>query len=296
MALANLYAFGRLAWDPNLDPGQIAQEWIKQTFGTDHRVVNKVADMLRFSWPAYENYTGPLGLQTLTDITGSHYGPNIESSERNGWGQWHDADRQGVGKDRSVATGSGYAGQYPPELAKLYENPATTPDDLLLFFHHVPYTYKLHDGRTVIQYIYDSHYRGRSAGCADFVKEWESLNSRVEPQLFEDVRAHLEYQAGHAIVWRDAVVQYFLKLSGIPDEKARAGHYPGTAGSGRRAFDGLQGYRRYTVGRRQRRQGSNMRRDGMLGRMDVVRRCRPVQHRDPVFRSCRWLSEVCVEV
>jgi alpha-glucuronidase len=226
LALANLYAFGRLAWDPNLEPAQIAEEWTKQTISTDPQVVATVQKMLMRSWPAYEDYTGPLGLQTLTDITGSHYGPNIESSERNGWGQWHDADAQGVGKDRTVATGSGYAGQYPPEIAKLYEDAATTPDDLLLFFHHVPYTYKLQNGKTVIQYIYDSHYNG-AAEAADFVKEWESLNSRVEPQLYENVHARLEYQAGHAIVWRDAVVQYFLKLSGIPDAQGRAGHYPG---------------------------------------------------------------------
>jgi alpha-glucuronidase len=199
--------------------------------------------MLMESWPAYEQYTGPLGLQTLTDITGSHYGPNIESSERNGWGQWHDADAHGVGKDRTVATGSGFAGQYPPPIAKLYENAAYTPENLLLFFHHVPYTWRLYpkrtrsmvDGReeyrlepakTVIQYIYDSHYDG-AAQAAKFVADWASLKPKLDPALYEDVRARLEYQAGHSIVWRDAVVQYFLKLSGIPDEQGRAGHYPG---------------------------------------------------------------------
>jgi alpha-glucuronidase len=226
LALANLYAFGRLAWNPNLDPAGIAAEWTKQTIAADPEVVRTVTALLMQSWPAYEAYTGPLGLQTLTDITGSHYGPNIESSERNGWGQWHDADAQGVGKDRSVATGSGYAGQYPPDVAKIYENPATTPDNLLLFFHHVPYTWKLHDGKTVIQYLYDSHYDGASQ-AAHFVDEWTTLKSRIDSALYEDVRARLEYQAGHAIVWRDAIVQYFLKLSGIPDEKGRAGHYPG---------------------------------------------------------------------
>ena len=226
LALANLYAFGRLAWDPNLNPAQIAEEWTRQTLGQDSTVDRVVPAMLMQSWPAYEAYTGPLGMQTLTDITGSHYGPNIESSERNGWGQWHDADSKGVGKDRSVATGSGYAGQYPPEVAKLYEDPATTPDNLLLFFHHVPYTYKLHSGKTVIQHIYDSHYDG-AAQAAELVAEWSSLQGHVDDKLYGDVLARLEYQAGHAIVWRDAIVQYFLKLSGIPDEKGRAGHYPG---------------------------------------------------------------------
>ena len=226
LALANLYAFGRLAWDPNLSPTQIAEEWTKQTIGTDPEVVSTVQKMLMQSWPAYEAYTGPLGLQTLTDITGSHYGPNIESSERNGWGQWHDADANGVGKDRTVSTGSGFAGQYPTQTAKLYEDPATTPDDLLLFFHHVPYTWRLHNGKTVIQYLYDSHYSG-AAQAAHFVKDWQTLQPKIDPALYTDVLARLQYQAGHAIVWRDAVVQYFLKLSGIPDAEGRAGLYPG---------------------------------------------------------------------
>lgn len=226
LAMANLYSFGRLAWNPELPPDGIAAEWVKQTVNNDPAVVKTMVAMLMQSWPAYEHYTGPLGLQTLTDITGSHYGPNIESSEHNGWGQWHDADHLGAGKDRTVATGSGYAGQYPPILAKRHEDPATTPDDLLLFFHHMPYTYKLHSGKTVIQYIYDSHYQGAEE-AANLGKEWATLKGHVPDALFDDVSARLEYQAGHAIVWRDAIVQYFYKLSGIADDKGRAGNFPG---------------------------------------------------------------------
>jgi len=225
LALANLYAFGRLAWNPDLKPEDIAAEWTRQTISTDPAVIHTVVNMLMRSWPAYEGYTGPLGLQTLTDITGSHYGPNVEASERNGWGQWHKADHDGVGFDRTVATGTGYVGQYQPEVAKIYESAATTPDNLLLFFHHVPYTYKLHDGKTVIQYVYDSHYDGAEQ-AAQFINEWESLRRKVDPKLYKDVLARLEYQAGHAIVWRDAITQYFLKLSGIPDAQGRAGNYP----------------------------------------------------------------------
>jgi alpha-glucuronidase len=226
LALANLYAFGRLAWDPNLTAEQIAEEWTRQTLGNDPNVVRTVTAMLMQSWPAYLHYTGPLGMQTLTDITGTHYGPNIEASENNGWGQWHRADHEGVGMDRSVATGTGYAGQYPPELAKMYEDAKTTPDELLTFFHHVPYTYKLHDGKTVIQYIYDSHYEGAEA-AARLGAEWATLEGKIDPKIYDEMHKRLEYQAGHAIVWRDAIVQYFLKMSGIPDDKGRAGHYPG---------------------------------------------------------------------
>ena len=226
MAMANLYAFGRLAWDPELTPEQIADEWIKQTTGADSLAVKTVGQMLMHSWPTYEHYTGFLGTQTLTDITGSHYGPNIEASERNGWGQWHFDDDKGIGMDRTVATGTGFVGQYPAEVAKIYESLATTPDNLLLFFHHVPYTYKLKSGETVIQYVYDSHYKGAEE-AAELGREWAMLKGRVDSALFDDVAARIEYQAGHAIVWRDAIVQYFLKQSGIADVKGRAGHYPG---------------------------------------------------------------------
>ena len=226
LALANLYAMGRLAWDPGLDPEAIAEEWTRQTISNDAAAVQTVDTMLMDSWPAYESYTGPIGLQTLTDITGSHYGPNVESSERNGWGQWHDADAQGVGMDRSVAYGTRFAGQYPPQVARLYESTISTPDELMLFFHHLPYNRALNNGKSVIQEIYDSHYEG-AAKAAEFVQDWSSLKDRIDPKLYADVLARLEYQAGHAIVWRDAVVQYFHKLSGLPDEEGRVGNYPG---------------------------------------------------------------------
>jgi len=225
LAMANLYGFGRLAWDPDLSAATIAEEWTRLTFGGDPAVVKTITGMLLASWRTYENYTGPLGLQTLTDILGSHYGPGIESSERNGWGQWHRADHEGIGMDRTVATGTGYAGQYPPAIRDLYESAQTTPDDLLLFFHHVPYTYRLHSGKTVIQHIYDSHYEGAEQ-AADFVRQWRSLEHHVPDDTYRAILVRLEYQAGHAIVWLDAICNWFLRTSGIPDEKGRVENYP----------------------------------------------------------------------
>jgi alpha-glucuronidase len=201
--------------------------------------------MLLASWQIYEGYTGPLGAGTLTDITGSHYGPGIESSERNGWGQWHRAGHEGIGMDRSVATGTGYSGQYPPAVAKLYESTATTPDELLLFFHHVPYTYKLHSGKTVIQHIYDSHYEGAER-AQQFVRQWELLRGHIDDERYAATLERLEYQAGHAIVWRDAVCNWFLHTSGIPDAKGRVGHYPDRVEAESMQ---LQGYRTLEVSR-----------------------------------------------
>jgi alpha-glucuronidase len=234
---ANLYAFGRLAWNPHLSARQIAHEWARLTFGTNPKVVETVTSMLLDSWPMYENYTGPLGLQTLTEITGTHFGPAVEASERNGWGQWHFADEKGVGMDRTVATGTGYIGQYRPEVAKIYESLATCPDDLLLFMHHVPYTYKLHDGKTVIQYLYESHYEGAET-AAGMVRRWKSIEPSIDNRRFAEVLAQLEFEAGHAEEWRDSVVSWFLKTSGIADAKGLAGRYPGRVEAESMTLDG----------------------------------------------------------
>ncbi len=223
---ANLYGFGRLAWDPNLSSKTIIEEWTRLTFGDDPLVVRTITDMNLRSWLVYEKYTGPLGLQTLTEITGNHYGVAVEASENNGWGQWHRADSKGVGMDRTVATGTGYIGQYRPAVAKMFESLETCPDDLLLFMHHVPYTHKLHSGKTVIQYLYDSHYEGAEA-AEGYVRDWKLLEGRVDEQRYKEILAQLVYQAGAAELWRDAVAGWFFKTSGIPDEKGRVGNYPG---------------------------------------------------------------------
>ena len=225
MSQANLYGFGRLAWNPDLSSQKIADEWTRLTFGPDPKVDQTIEQIQLTSWRTYENYTGPLGLQTLTDITGNHYGVNVEASERNGWGQWHRADESGVGMDRTTATGTGYIGQYRPAVAARFESLATCPDDLLLFLHHVPYTYKLHSGKTVIQSIYDSHYEGADAVAA-YVEQWKSLRGLVDEQRYNDILKQLEYQAGQAVVWRDAVNTWFARASKIADAKGRVGHYP----------------------------------------------------------------------
>ena len=222
LSQANLYGFGRLAWNPDLSARQISDEWTRLTFGD----VPAIAAMQLSSWRTYENYTGPLGLQTLTDITGNHYGVNVEASERNGWGQWHRADKNGVGMDRTVATGTAYIGQYSPAVARMYESVATCPDDLLLFMHHVPYTWKLHSGKTVVQTIYDLHYEGAEA-VEGYVRTWKTLKGRVDDRRYREILAQLEYQAGQAEVWRDAVSNWFMRESGIPDVKGGVGHYPG---------------------------------------------------------------------
>src|SRR5262249_32300006 len=100
-----------------------------------------------------------------------------------------------------------------------------TPDDLLLFFHHVPYTHVLKSGKTVIQHIYDEHYQG-AEDAARFVDRWRALDGLIDRERYDRVLAKLEYQAGHAVVRRDAVTNWFRWVSGIPDAKGRVGRYP----------------------------------------------------------------------
>jgi alpha-glucuronidase len=231
MAMANLYGFGRLAWNPNLTAGEIVGEWTRLTFGRDPVIIQTVNKLQLDSWHVYEHYTGNLGVGTLTNITGNHYDPGPQSSEENGWGQWHRADHNGIGMDRTVATGTGYIGQYPPEIKKLYESLAACPDNLLLFFHHVPYTYVLHSGKTVIQYVYDSHYEGAEQ-AADFVTRWKTLEGRIDDARYRDILARFQFQAAEAVRWRDTICNWIYSLSGIPDDKHRVGVTSGTPKSG----------------------------------------------------------------
>lgn len=224
MAMANLYGFGKLAWNPDEPLTQIIDSWTRLTWGNDP-VVDHLIDSLQLeSWKVYEGYTGPNGMGTLTNILGYHFGPGIESAERNGWGQWFRGEKDGIGMDRTKS-GTGYAEQYPPALAATYESLKTCPDDLLLFFHHVPYDYKLHDGKTLVQSIYDVHYTSaKEAGM--YRVRWMALKGRIDDARYQQVLSLFTYQAGHAIVWRDAINDWFHRISGIEDAEGRVGHHP----------------------------------------------------------------------
>ncbi len=243
LALANLYSFGRLAWNPDLSPAHIIDEWTRMSFGNDATVDRIIEAMQLRSWHVFEEYSGPLGLQSLTNIVGPHYGPAPEAADNNGWGQWIRAGHDGVGMDRTIATGTGYIGQYAKPVARRYESLKTCPDTLLLFMHHVPYTYRLHAGKTVIQTIYDLHYAG-AAAAQQYPRDWETLQGTIDPLRYQAVLERLRYQAGHAIVWRDAIDNWFYRESGIPDQLGRVGHDPHRIEA---EAMGLQGYQAVTV-------------------------------------------------
>jgi alpha-glucuronidase len=221
--VANLYAFGRLAWDPELKTKGIAEEWARLSFGHDPLVVGTVADVLMRSRRIYENYTGPLGAGPPTDVAGTAYGPGIDASSA-GPSDWRFADESGLGHDRASVSGSGFANQYPLAVAETFKSLETCPDELLLFMHHVPYTHVLKSGKTVIQHMYDAHYQG-ARDAAAMAEKWRRLEGLVDEPRYRDVLGRLEYQAGHAQVWRDAVCNWLARKSGVDDAENRVGRH-----------------------------------------------------------------------
>jgi alpha-glucuronidase len=221
LAQANLYAFGRLAWAPDLDPTAILDEWIDLTFQTsDRELLRKTLHaMMDESWLTYEQYTAPLGVGFMVRPH-YHYGPDVDGYEYTPWGTYHFADRDGVGVDRTRASGTGYTGQYPQPWADVYESLEQCPDELLLFFHHVPYGHVLHSGSTVIQHIYDTHYAGVER-VAETRRLWHQVADLVDPALHERVRERLDEQLRCAEEWRDQVNVYFYRKSGVPDAEGR---------------------------------------------------------------------------
>ena len=222
LAQANLYAFGRLAWNPAMEPVTILDEWIGLTFaaaadelrGTLHAMMDE-------SWVTYEQYTAPLGIGFMVR-PGRHYGPDVDGYEYTPWGTYHFADRDGVGVDRTSATGTAYAAQYPKPWSEAYESLDQCPDELLLFFHHVPYSHVLRSGTTVIQHIYDTHFAGVER-VHEMREQWLRIADAglVASAVYARVAERLDEQVRSAEEWRDQINAYFFRKSGVPDVHGR---------------------------------------------------------------------------
>ncbi|WP_303761749.1 alpha-glucuronidase family glycosyl hydrolase [Sphingobium yanoikuyae] len=214
---ADWYAFGRMAWDTDLTAEAVAREWAAQTFSPDPRVVAPIVAMMMGSREAAVDYMTPLGLAHIMG-TGHHYGPAPWVSElaRPEWNPvyYHKADRQGIGFDRS-RTGSNAIGQYAPALAKLLDNPKTTPERDLLWFHHLPWDYRLQSGETLWDGLIHHYDRGVETVAA-MQRDWAKLKPQVDAERFAQVETFLAIQHREAQWWRDACIAYFQSVSGRP--------------------------------------------------------------------------------
>ncbi len=219
LAQANLYGYGRLSWKNDLSSSAIAREWVRLSFEFTEPEEEKVITILTSSRDTYNDYTCPMALGFMC-MPNVHYGVAVDGYEYDRWGTYHYADRNGVGRDRSCATGTGYTRQYSDERFMEYENLSSCPDELLLFFHHVPYTHVLHSGKTVIQHIYDTHFCGVEK-VLEYQALWESLKGVLDEESYLNVKERLKEQYQNAVDWRDQVNTYFFRKSGIADEKGR---------------------------------------------------------------------------
>lgn len=218
LSQANLYGYGRLTWEPTATASDLAAEWLNATFTSD-KAKAVIQDILLSSMATYENYTAPLGVGWMVNIN-HHYGVSVNGYEFDKWGTYHFSDRNGLGVDRTVATGTGYTRQYLDTNFALYEDLSTCPDELLLFFHHVPYGHVLQSGKTVIQHIYDTHFAGVEA-VEHYITQWESIQSELDKASYTNVAERLQEQRRSAKEWRDQINTYYYRLSGVEDAQGR---------------------------------------------------------------------------
>jgi alpha-glucuronidase len=215
MNQANWYVFGRMAWDPDLSAQSVAEEWVRQTFSNDPRVVGPVVQMLMRSHRALVDYMTPLG---LVHIMGSdhHYGPApwVNDLERAEWNPtyYHRADAQGLGFDRT-AQGSNAIAQYESAVGSVFGSRETVPDDLLLFFHHVGWGEMLASGKTLWEELVYRYSRGVD-DVATLRATWGGIDGYIDAGRFEEVTELLLIQHYEARWWRDACLAYFATFSG----------------------------------------------------------------------------------
>lgn len=217
LAAANLYGYGRLSFDRYLEPSDIIMEWCALTF-TDKDAREVISQILAQSHAAYEQYTVPLGIGWMCKPN-VHYGPDPWGYEFDRWGTYNRADRNAVGVDRS-ASGTGYAELYSEPLKSLYGSADSCPDELLLFFHRVPYEHRLKSGKTVIQHIYDSHFEGYEK-AERIAEQWRTLEGKIDERTYKNGCERFAEQLRCAAEWRDIINCFFHRLSGIDDEKGR---------------------------------------------------------------------------
>ena len=216
-AQSNWYAFGRLAWNPSLTSEQIANEWLTQTFGEQGNLSPLIKVMLD-SREACVNYMMPLGIHHIFAGT-HHYGPEPWYSPKGLRADWtppyyHKADSIGMGFDRTLK-GSANVKQYPDELCRLYNDINTCPENLLAWFHHVPWDFRMKSGRTFWDELCHKYDEGVHQ-ARHFLAVWDAMQPYVDSQRFNEVQRKLRIQARDSEWWRDACLLYFQTFSHRP--------------------------------------------------------------------------------
>jgi len=214
---ANWYAFGRLAWNPAASAEDIGRDWVRMTFTNDATFVARVVDMMMKSRQAVVDYMTPLGLHHLM-AEGHHYGPQpwFDGGKRADWTPvyFHRADAQGIGFDRS-ASGSNAVAQYAAPVAAEFGDIKRVPEEYLLWFHHVPWGYRMHSGRSLWDELVYRYTHGVEV-VREMRKTWDEVGSQVDAERRQQIAAFLKIQEKEAKWWRDACITYFQTFSQRP--------------------------------------------------------------------------------
>lgn len=220
---ANWYVFGRLAWNPSLSAEAVAREWAAMTFTPDPAFVEPVVGMMMDSREAVVDYMTPLGLNHLM-ATGHHYGPGpwVDDLPRADWNPtyFHRADADGIGFDRTPS-GSNAVGQYAPEVASVFADPARTDERLLLWFHHLPWDHPMASGRSLWDELV-AHYDRGVAATGEMRRTWAALSDHVDARRHAEVADFLVIQENEARWWRDSSIAYWRSLNGLPMPEGHA--------------------------------------------------------------------------
>lgn len=212
---ANWYAFGRLVWNPSLSADSIAKEWIVQTFTDDNHFVEPVKQMMMTSHETCVNYMMPYGLHHIFKAD-HHYGPEPQGYYPQYPIEWcpvyyHKADTIGVGFNRSSA-GTNAVSQYREPYASLYDKLETCPEMYLLWFHHVAWTYKMKNGKTLWTNLCCAYNQGVKE-VEGYVDLWKTMRPYIDEQRFNAVSNRLQIQLQDARQWRDVCLGYFSAFS-----------------------------------------------------------------------------------
>ena len=217
---ANWYGFGRLAWNPELSSEKIAEEWLQQTFSKDSNFVKMISKIMLQSRESVVKYMTPLGLHHIM-ATNHHYGPGpwVNDLARPEWNPvyYHKADKNGIGFDRT-ATGSNALAQYSPEIAQYYGDLKTCPEEYLLWFHHLPWDYKMKNGKILWDNLGIKYQEGVNE-VKNMITTWESAKPYIDAERHQEVAQLLNIQLKEAIWWKDACMTYFQTFSNLPFPK-----------------------------------------------------------------------------
>lgn len=211
---SNWYAFGRMAWNPKLSSEEVADEWLRMTFNNNTSFVNPIKEMMQQSRETVVNYRNPLGLNHIMNFA-THYGPGPWYKDPH-WDakDYHKADETGIGVDRT-SKGSNVVNQYAKPLAEILENLNTCPQKDLLWFHHLPWDYKMPSGKILWDELVAYYYKGVEE-VRGMRKLWDSMEGKIDAERFNHVKQLLKVQEDEAIWWRDGCVLYFQTFSKRP--------------------------------------------------------------------------------